>query len=207
MNNLGKDENKENDFRLPVNLQGNPFSVPSNYFPTLEQSILTSIKIDKLSESVFSTPQEYQSHLTHDVLARIGEEKLKSSIVADGFTVPQTYFKEVREEILQQTVNEPKIVPLKKSRTAWLSYAAAACVAVAISVFALLQTADSVDENNAIEQVNIDVLPTEEIINYLAFYSETGDLMTLSDQLSEEPYNFTDSFSSEEIESYLENSI
>jgi len=207
MNNLGKDENKENEFGLPANLQTNPFSVPPDYFQTLEQSILLNTKISKLSESVFSTPQDYQSQLTNDLLTKITEEKLRASISGEGFIIPQGYFKKVNEEIIKQTVLEAKIIPIKKSRTTWISYAFSSCVDIAVSIFTLFQISDSNEKAVAVEQVNIDVLPTEEIINYLAFYSETGDLMTLSDHLSDESVNFTDSFSSEEIESYLENSI
>lgn len=209
MNNLGENENRENEIRLPFNLQENPFSVPSDYFQSLEQSILFNKKVNDLSKDVFSTPQDYQSQLTNDILARVNEEKLREKVSADGFSIPTSdYFSNAKEEILRRTSPEPKVIPLRKSKAVWMSYAAAACLAIGVALFALLPQTDSSNSaaiaNNT---VNIDVLPTESIIDYLSFYSETGDLMVLSDHLSENSINFSDSFSSDEIESYLENSI
>lgn len=209
MNNLGENENRENEIRLPSNLRENPFSVPSGYFQSLEQSILFNKKINDLSKDIFSTPQDYQSQLTNDILARVSEEKLREKVSADGFSIPTSnYFSNAKEEILRRTSSEPKVIPIRrKSKAVWMSYAAAACLAIGVGMFALLPQTNSSDSAIANNTVSIDVLPTESIIDYLSFYSETGDLMVLSDHLSENSVNFSDSFSSDEIESYLENSI
>jgi len=207
MRNLGTDENKKNEDGLSPELRKNPFSVPDDYFYTLKNNILLNTSIHTLSDSVFSTPADYQTQLTNSIIERIEEEKLKARISEDGFTVPTGYFDNLQKEIISQTVSEPKVIPIKKSKTAWMSYAAAACIAILISLFALFPQTQSNENSVANMSTSIDALPTEEIIDYLAFYSETGDLTALSDQLSEEPTNFTNSFSSDEIESYLENSI
>src|SRR5690606_5359571 len=128
---------------------------PQDYFQTLEESILLNTKISKLSESVFSTPQDYQAQLTNDLFTKISEEKLRASVSEEGFTLPQGYFKKVTEDIIKQTVLETKIVPIKKSRTAWISYASAACLAIAFSMFALFQSSDSNEKATAMDQVNI----------------------------------------------------
>jgi len=207
MKNLDENENRKNEDGLTPNLQANPFSIPKDYFQTLKKEILFNTQLTKLSESTFSTSSDYQAQLTNDILAKVSEEKLKSSVPEDGFAVPDGYFEKLQNEIFKQTVNQPRIVPLKKTKTSWIFYTAAACLALAVSLFAFFSLNTSTNNTVANEHMNIDILPTEEIINYLAFYSETGDLITLSDQLSENSVNFTDSFSSDEIEAYLENSI
>lgn len=207
MRNLDTDENKKNEGGLSPELRKNPFSVPDDYFNTLKNNILLNTSIHSLSDSVFSTPTDYQTQLTNSIIARVEEEKLKAQISEDGFTVPTGYFDNLQKEIISQTVSEPKVIPIKKSKTAWMSYAAAACIAILISLFALFPQTQSNENSVANISTTIDALSTEEIIDYLAFYSETGDLTVLSDQLPEEPTNFTNSFSSDEIESYLENSI
>jgi len=206
MRDLGTDENKNNEGGLSPELRKNPFSVPDSYFSTLKNNTLFSKSIHTLSDSVFSTPADYQTQLTNSIIERVEEEKLKARINEDGFIVPNGYFHNLQKEIISQTVSEPKVISIKKSKTAWMSYAAAACIAILISLFALFPQKSN---ENSIANMSsgIDALPTEEIIDYLAFYSETGDLTTLSNQLSEEPAIFTNSFSSDEIESYLENSI
>ena len=155
----------------------------------------------------FTTPSNYQEELTNDILAKVSEAKLKAVISKDGFSVPNGYFADLQANIKKQTIDKGKIIKLRKTRTTWLSYAAAACVILAASTFALFAPTPSDQNTVAYEQANIDVVPTEEIISYLAFYSETGDLNELVDQLPENPLNISDSFSSEEIQLYLENSI
>lgn len=159
---------------------------------------------DKLG---LTTPPNYQEDLTNDILAKISEDKLKAVISKDGFSVPEGYFADLQASIEKQTIDKHKIVKFKTTRTAWMSYVAAACIILAAATFALFTPTQSDESAIAYEQSNIDVVPTEEIISYLAFYSETGDLNELVEQLPEEPLDITDSFSSEEIQLYLENSI
>jgi len=155
----------------------------------------------------FTTPSNYQEELTNDILAKVSEDKLKAVISKDGFSVPEGYFADLQATIEEQTIGQHKVVKLRPTRTSWMSYVAAACVILAASTFALFTPTITNESAIAYEEVNIDVVPTEEIISYLTFYSETGDLNELVEQLPEDPLNLTDSFSSEEIQLYLENSI
>jgi len=213
MKNIGQNGNKKDEIGLSPDLKKNPFSVPADYFQASKKDILQSIKVIKLAESAFSTPTDYQTQLTQDILTRISEEKLKSHVHQDGLSVPDGYFNDLHKGIISQTINQPKVVPIKRFKTSWLSYGAAACLALAVSIFTITQNQSSEEaietdiDNLASELHNIDVLPTETIINYLAFYPESSDLLILSDHLAEESDIYTDSFSSDEIESYLKNSI
>lgn len=214
MKNIGQNGNKKNEVGLNPDLKKNPFSVPEDYFQSSKKDILQNIKVIKLAESTFSTPSDYQTQLTQDILTRVSEEKLKSQVHEDGFSVPDGYFNDLHKGILSQTTKQPKVVPIKRFKTSWLSYGAAACLALAISIFTITYQNQSSEEtieadiaDLASELHNIDVLPTETIINYLAFYPESGDLIILSDHLAEESDLYPDSFSSDEIELYLKNSI
>lgn len=214
MKNIGQNGNKNNEVKLNSDLKRNPFSIPEDYFQNSKKDILQSIKISKLSGPTFSTPADYKTQLTQDILTRVSEEKLKSQIQKDGFTVPNNYFNNLQKETIAQTTNQPKIVPLKKLKTSWLSYGVAACLALAISIFTITyqnqQSEESIETDLtalANELHNIDTLPTETIINYLAFYPESSDLLILSDHLTEESDIYTDTFSSDEIELFLKNSI
>lgn len=214
MKNIGQNGNKKNEVGLNPDLKENPFSVPKDYFQTSKKDILQSINIIKLAESSFSTPSDYQTQLTQDILTRVSEEKLKSHIHEDGFSVPDGYFNDLQKGILSQTTKQPKVVPIKRFKTSWLSYGAAACLVLAVSIFMITyqnQPSDEATEANIANLPSelhiIDVLPTETIINYLAFYPETGDLLILSDHFTEESDIYPDSFSSDEIELYLKNSI
>jgi hypothetical protein len=213
MKNIDQNGNKKNELGLNPNLKENPFSVPIDYFHTSKKDILQSIKVIKLTESTFSTPSNYQTQLTQDILTRVSEEKLKSYVHEDGFSVPTGYFNDLSKRIISQA-KEPKIVPIKRFKTSWLSYGAAACLALAVSIFTINYQSKpgeaAVETDTSIfasELSNIGVLPTETIISYLAFYPETGDLLVLSDHLTEETDIYPDSFSADEIELYLKNSI
>jgi len=214
MKNIDQNGNKKGEIGLSPDLKKNPFTIPADYFQTSKKDILQNIRIIKLAESTFSTPADYQAQLKQDILARVSEEKLKSRIHKDGFSVPDNYFPDLRQTILSQTADQTKVVPIKRFKTSWLSYGAAACLALAVSIFTITyqnqsnsETFDADIDNLANELPNIDVLPTETIIDYLAFYPESNDIIILSDHLTEESDIYTDSFSSDEIESYLQNSI
>ena len=79
---------------------GNGFSVPTNYFETLNEQIIS----------------------------RIAVEQFKSTTATDGFKTPANYFDKLQASILDQTVNAqpaPKVIRLWSSDL--MRYAAAAC--------------------------------------------------------------------------------
>lgn len=214
MKNIGQNGNEKNEFGLNPNLKRNPFSVPTDYFQTSKKDILQNVKLLNTAESTFSTPSDYQSQLTQDILTRVSEEKLKSLVHEDGFSVPEGFFNDLNKQIIAQTTKQSQVVPIKRSKNSWLSYGVAACLALAVSIFAISyqtqpseETVEADVTNLTSELHSIDVLPTETIINYLAFYPESGDLLILSDHLAEESDIYSDSFSADEIELYLKNSI
>lgn len=215
MSKLRNSENQDQNLLNNPKLQENPFSVPKNYFHDLTNSIVQKKNIIESTEKAWLVPQNYQEELTNDILLKISEEKLKSRITTDGFTIPTNYFDQLQSSILEKTSQEEKItaeeqiVPFKRSQyRSWIKYVSAACIALAISVLAFFQSNEQEPELATAQAEDIiNEIPADEIISYLAFYSETGDYLILSEELSDESDDFEDSFSTEEIESYLENSI
>ena len=210
MRKLRNSGNNGQDLLSNLKLRENPFSVPEGYFHNLTKDIIQRKNIVGNTKNALLTPVDFQAKLTTDILMRVSEEKLKATITGDGFTVPKEYFEQLQSAILEKTYqNDPKIISMPKSRpSSWIRYASAACIAVAASIFAFFQLDKEKAEPHTVQVENIiDEIPADEIISYLAFYSETGDYIVLSDELSKESTAIKASFSSEEIESYLENSI
>lgn len=216
MRELRNSENKDQDLLNNPKLQENAFSVPKDYFHDLTNSIIQKKNIIESTNEAWSVPPNYQEELTNDILLKVSEEKLKSKIPTDGFTVPPNYFDQLQSSILEnispreeEIVNDGQIVPFKRSQyRSWIKYVSAACIALAISIVAFFQLNEK-KSDPAMTQAEdiINEIPADEIISYLALYSETGDYLILREELSEESDDFEDSFSTEEIESYLENSI
>lgn len=210
MKKLRNSGNNDQDLLNNLKLHETPFSVPEEYFHNLTDVILQKKDIKSNSDKTWSVPPNYQQELTNDILLKVSEAKLKSTVAADGLTVPTGYFDQLHSSILKKTTQEDgKIVSFPKRRKlSWFRYTSAACIALAVSIFAFYQLSDEeVEPTTAQVEDIIDEIPDDEIINYLTFYSEPSDYLILSEELSEESTDFKDTFSSEEIESYLENSI
>lgn len=214
MRKLRNSENQDQNLLNNPKLQENPFSVPKDYFHDLTSSIIRKKNIIESTDEAWSVPPNYQEELMNDILLKVSEEKLKSKINTDGFTVPANYFNQLQSSILDKTskeeiLNDGQIVPFKRSQyRSWIKYVSAACITLAISAVAFFQLNEQEPEPETTQAEDIiNEIPADEIISYLAFYSETGDYLILSEELSEESDDFEDSFSTEEIESYLENSI
>lgn len=200
-------------------LKRNPFLVPESYFSTLQQEIQLRKRISELGESSFITPEDYQDHLRQDILSKVSEQKLKEQIPNSMSGVPAGYFNDLQKRILSQTVgnkieqeqyNEPSQgKPVKRlGIRKWIPYAAAASITVAIGLFAILDGVKTSQHKQATDYfAQIETVPTDEIINYLASYTEPGDLQHLSEQLQDRTGDLADDLSAQEIEAYLEYSL
>jgi len=208
MKKIDQNGNQNKEGLLQKGFRENPFSVPEGYFSALKQATLLRKKVIDTAESSFLVPPGYHDSLKTAILTKVAEEKLRAVLETDTLPVPEGYFNNLQQRILQQTSQVKEVLPIKRQPThSWFSYAAAACIALAIGVFSVMQwdtIGYPITEN---EQAKIETLPTQEIISYLSFYSEPEDLFYLSEQLPAISSDFTDDLSTEEIEAYLENSI
>lgn len=214
------DEIQINNPLLRKSLERNPFLVPEDYFSMLKEEIMLKMRISELGEDAFVVPSTYQKTLRQDILSKISENKLKTLIPAKKPAVPSGYFEDLQERILSKTTRvnvdgsdknhkESKKpvqnTPIRRLGVRkWMSYVAAASITIAIALFAILDGVKIPNGGNIGYSAQVEGIPTEEIINYLAYYSEAGDLQYLSEQLKDRSTNITDNIPSQEIEAYLE---
>ncbi|HLT42581.1 MAG TPA: hypothetical protein VKZ95_07735 [Sphingobacteriaceae bacterium] len=219
------DDIQINDPLLKETLKGNPFLVPKDYFSTLRDETILKKNISTLGETSFIVPQDYQKNLTQDILSKISEEKIKEFLPASESALPPAYFNDLQKRILSKTVgaSEDDVVVDKGTKEIaeqetnkpvrrlgiprWASYAAAASIAVLISLFVILDGDKLTTGQNINPSAHISSVPTDEIISYLSYYSEAGDLLYLSDQFDDLSVDLTEDFSSQDIEAYLEYGI
>lgn len=225
MKNQETDDNKMNEFFLGDILKRNPFLVPEGYFSALKKETLLKRDIAELGESSFILPENYQESLRQDILSKISEDKLRILVPKHEFSTPSGYFDNLQKKILSKTsgaedanivelntINKPseyefiekvakKTITKRIGIRRLIPYAAAASITIAIGLFTLLEGVKNQSTNYSAQ---IHSLPSDEIISYLAFYSEVGDLQHLSEQLSDRTDGLTEGFSSQEIEDYLE---
>jgi hypothetical protein len=219
------DDIQINNLILRETLKGNPFLVPDDYFSILREEIIFKKNISKLGESSFIVPQDYQKNLNQDILSKISEERIKEFLPAHEPAVPTGYFNDLQARIINKTIRanevdmpftidseliENEIIdsPIKRLRfRKWLPYAVAASVAIILGLFTILDGEISTNDQTINYSAQIDSVPTDEIISYLAYYSEAGDLLYLSEQLNDLSVDITENLSSQEIEAYLEYGI
>jgi hypothetical protein len=208
-------DNQINDLFLGEALKGNPFLVPEDYFSTLKKEITLKKNISELGETSFIVPTNYQENLKQDILSKVSESNLKNLIPNSNPVVPVGYFDDLQQRILNKTTKSDKASEkLKKTIDKkpikqlgiykWIPYVAAASIAIIIGLFAILEGTKLTTQQGINYSTQIDIVPTDDIINYLAFYSEVGDLEHISGQIQDQSNNFIEGLSSQEIETYLE---
>src|ERR1700761_1298481 len=76
----------------------NPFTVPEGYFDSLDEQILSKIKLEELKGNGFTVPDGYFDELAGNIQSRIAvEEALDKEAV--GFAVPEGYFGNLEQQI------------------------------------------------------------------------------------------------------------
>lgn len=181
-----------------------PFTVPDHYFDQLSQSIKAQVLIEtvRFSDSdEFATPTGYFNDLSSRIESRIFLEELKNKSGNHGFTVPEAYFGDLSAK-LQANIVAPKAKqpPVRRLLKSWISYAAAACVTVAIGSVVYLNST-SYQFNKQLSEVS-----DEEIINYLQVHSTAGDTPFIIENLSLEEFEqINPDVSAEDLENYINN--
>jgi len=112
--------------------KNNPFTVPSNYFDSVEEIVHSKMFLDGLKEKAhnrdFAVPQDYFEDLTERIETNIRLTELPKA--ANTFAVPENYFDTLQNRISDRIAVEApqktaKIVPLW--RRSLVKYASAAC--------------------------------------------------------------------------------
>lgn len=205
-------------------LKGNPFLLPDEYFINLTNELLMKTRISEMGDSSFKIPAEYQDDLRLSILSKVTEQKIKTAVKSSKPKLSSDYIEDLQQRILNKTVHLDETVKeanhFKTSnddksfnkvrrigQQKWITFVAAASLLLVMGIFAILEGKKNTTKlNSKTTIVQVESLQTDDIINYLAYYSEVGDLEYLSDQL-EDSLNSTEGISTQEIKSYLEYSL
>ena len=166
-------DNSDKDFlkdapTLAAISKRNPFVVPNKYFESLNDGLNARITIEAMcfkTEDNFQVPDKYFENLTERIESRIQTEKIKALVPSDGFKVPEAYFSDLKHQIHSRTQADRSPIRKKGILPSWLSYSAAASVAIVTGVFLYF--------NSTVYNINKKLadIPDQEIINYLRRYT------------------------------------
>jgi len=216
---------------MPLNPKDIPFIVPNDYFSTLETKIIRRVKTVSATEKSFAVPDQYfetlaariqakiklaeqespiDVHLNEDDDEGLFIKRLKEIAPSAGFSVPDGYFEALNTKMqhaadaLASPDMPQKVIPInrKKKASAWISYVAAACIAIGIGTYTFFQ----MNTVNTFES-SIKKIPDSDIVSYLEYYNESGDGAILETQFDGILQLNEQHFSEEEIEAYLDYSI
>ena len=183
----------------------NPFTVPSNYFESLSDDLSSQIKIEAIrfkSEDAFQLPANYFETLAGRIEDRINLDTIQTLVPTDGFQVPDGYFAELTNKIHLKTQENNSLNKKKNIFSSWVSYSAAASVAIVAGVFLYF--------NSSVYSINQKLadIPDQEIINYLQIHSTLADTPYIIEHLSEDDLqDVSTDVSSDELEQYINSTI
>lgn len=227
MNAMDNKNNQHQDWenrQIPDILNSNPFIVPDNYFNSLEVKIKQRIKVIAETEASLRVPEGYFDTLKESIHERINQTEqitiaepsfasdLKHLVPNSGYTLPTNYFEELTNKVnhaidIQRSESVEGKTKATKSikmmwRT-WISYAAAACLAITVGTYTFFQ----MNTPHSLQQQFLSI-PENEIISYLEYYTEPGDFSVIDDIQLEESFQATERyFTEEDIEAFLDYNI
>lgn len=93
------------DLNLPQSLRVNPFSVPADYFEGLAAKTNAHALFDKINQDKpsFSVPTNYFDNLSQTLLAQVSLVSKVIPLENAGMNVPQNYFEQLSASITSQT--------------------------------------------------------------------------------------------------------
>ncbi|MVN20950.1 hypothetical protein [Mucilaginibacter arboris] len=189
-----KNQSRENPFRVPENffeeqqerihaaiyadelskkLPSAGFIIPDGYFKNMEEQILSVVKLEEIrpTETYIKSDQFFEEQQSI-IAARIKINEYAEN--GSGFTVPDNYFNDLTNRIIQKTgikeVQQPAKVRSLFTRAAW-KYATAACIAVAVATGFFIKQYQSAHN----VQMQLSNLPDADIENYLQIHADTYD--------------------------------
>lgn len=119
--------------------------------------------------------------------------------IKSGFIVPDNYFENFQESLMQQIPSEPKVIQLKSRKSWW--YAAAAVIAMALSIPAI----NTITANSSTDVVALDAyfasteLSDDQIVELL----ETEDIEKIKIDFGLEDSAIEDALQTGTIENYI----
>lgn len=199
-------ENFDHQAGIPKGAFGNPFVVPDGYFDELERHIKHRALANEAAEKSFSVPESYFASLESTILSRIAESTLKEQVGSPGYTVPETYFETLSSRIQSKIADggeeQVKVVDMKPKRRflSFYKYAVAACICLTLGTFAY----NTLQQESTFQE-RLVAVSDREILTYLEYHTQSGDIEYLSEDLDYEDIIIVEQsgFSLDEVEDYL----
>ncbi len=198
---------KISESALKVRVSDPGFSVPEGYFGNLEKNTLERIKfIDGHSAPAMATPPDYFQQLQEDILAKVAEQQLSARVNGEsGFSVPDGYFDALTHRVADRTTHRQTTPVRRISQPRWMTYAAAACIALAVSVVGFFKLNH---DEEVVQTSHLASVSDQEILSYLELYGTENDIVYISEHIDDfGERGIGDGLSDEDIEAYLNNTL
>ena len=179
----------------------NPFAVPSAYFESLNENLITLAKLESVrfeNEDEFNLPENYFNQLAGRIEDSIAIETIQDLAPSEGFKVPDAYFTNLTERINSRIEEKKAPAKLKNMVPSWMRYSAAASIVFVIGIFLYFNSSSYVF-NQQLSKV-----PDQDIINYLQLHSTVNDNQYIIENISEDGLQqVSTDVSEEDIEQYI----
>lgn len=201
---------KEEAPKLAAMGRKNPFSVPEGYFNALPEQINSQLFLNELhpgnNAGNFTVPEGYFENLAGHIESRVAVEKFSGN----SFSVPEGYFNSLQNRINEQITEPVKVMPLRSHKSpAWINYAAAACVTIAVSITLYFNVSPKTTGYAPQDVVNVNIselsnkVSDEDIISYLKVHSSRSDMPVIIETLGENIIPSTEEIPAEDVQAYL----
>jgi len=179
-----------------ISLKKSGFEIPSNYFETIEDGVIATLKTenlqDKINSKTFITPENYFNSIEDIVITKLKAEALNNK---NKNTIPEDYFKTLENKVISEIKKTPKVISLKSK---FIKYVAPIAIAASLLLVFVL--------NNTSTNVTFASLSSSEIENWIDNGSIDIDALTIASLYPEIELNdeiYSDSLTNEEVLEYL----
>jgi hypothetical protein len=203
-------KNKHEDEAVIKNLlslagRQDPFTVPVDYFENLPVQVIQRIRVEELAGqdgSSFPVPIGYFEELPGRIQSAVFAAELQEEVGTTGFNVPSGYFDTLADRIIAEVAPAKPAVKVRRLNS-WISYAAAACITVAVASALVFN-----QSRNLAPEDHLANVPDQEIVNYLEEHSDSADGYFIKENIDDATgLSVHDNLSQQEIERYLENTL
>lgn len=185
----------EKTFLSKNSLKENPFTVPENYFKTIENQIVSELNLQniqpKKNESTYKTPQNYFDNIEEITITKLKAEVLQNTNTSK---LPDGYFDTLEDLILTKIKKEQKVITIKRIT----KYVAPLAIAASLLLIFVLNTAK--------KSVTFDSLATTEIEQFVESGMIDINMENLAAVFTDFEYpveNLTTSITDDEVLEYL----
>lgn len=178
-----------------LKLHDRGFNLPRDYFETVEEKVITEIKLASLkNENFFKVPNNYFDTLSTEIALK----NLKSSCTEDSFKVPVGFFDSVESNvhIKMETQHKKSLFTLTRY---WIPFSVAAMLVLTVGIVKF-------SSKTPLQSAQVEVEEMEEWIENGSVDMNSYEIASIYEtELSQ--INPTDFLNEKEIEDYLQNDI